>query len=244
MQIIKTYCYNSIYPGPRLLILGAIHGNEVCGPPAIRDIISAFEKNEMKPEKGCVTFIPVCNPQAYAENKRFIDHNLNRQFCRRTSPQRYEEHLMNVLAPYLENCDILLDLHSYRAGGPPFVFRGPDAKMQVEEEFASYLGVDHIIYGWHEAYMNSGVELDLEQSVGTTEYVRKHGGIALTLECGQHLDPNAPACALRGIKGALHYSGIVPQPDIKPTKNIKFTRLYQVFFKEQQGTFFKPWTHL
>lgn len=242
--MIKAYTYNSIIPGPKLLILGGVHGDEICGPEAIREAIALIEKEELKIEKGSVTFIPVCNPRAYAEKKRFIEVNLNRHFCPRKNPKAYEHQLMNVLAPYLENCDILLDIHSYRAGGPPFALRGSDTKMQSEEDFASYLGIEHVIYGWRDAYMNSGVELDLEQSANTKDYVRRFGGIGLTLECGQHNDPQSVVCALRGIKGALHYSGVAPQPDIKPERRLILTRLAKVCFKEQQGTFCKPWQHL
>jgi predicted deacylase len=242
--MIKVYSYHSLSEGPHLLVLGSVHGDEICGPPAIQEMIEAFENGTVKPEKGGVTFIPICNPKAHEERKRFIDVNLNRNFSVRKEPQRYEEFLMNKLAPYLKECDVLLDIHSYAAGGPAFAFRGPDSKMRREEKLASYLGVDFTIYGWHEAYMNSGIELDAAQSVGLTEFVRQSGGISITIECGQHNDPKSVEAAGRGIRGALHFCGIVPRSDIKPNKDMRFTRLQMVYFKTQAGRFLQPWTHL
>src|SRR5437773_1296890 len=113
--MIEAHSFQAVQPGPRLLILGGVHGNEICGPLAVKKIVATFENGKIELKQGSVTFIPVCNPQAYAEDKRFIEHNLNRSFRRHATPRLYEEKLQNALAPYLENCDVLLDIHSYRA---------------------------------------------------------------------------------------------------------------------------------
>ncbi len=236
--------FTSSKPGPHLLVLGGVHGNEVCGPAAIDHILGLFNSGKIQMQAGTVTFVPICNPRAYAENKRFIDRNLNRALTKRAEPKAYEEFLMNELAVLLEECDVLLDIHSYRAGGPAFAFRGGDELRDREEPFIASLGLNHVIYGWSEAYAASGVKIDPIESVGTTEYARAHGAIATTIECGQHLDATAVPVAIRAIEGALAYLGIA-QLSVPPREgNLRRTRIKKLFYKQRVGSYAKPWKHL
>ncbi|MDP2104085.1 MAG: succinylglutamate desuccinylase/aspartoacylase family protein, partial [Candidatus Gracilibacteria bacterium] len=65
-------------PGIHILFFGAIHGNEVCGPKALDEIIQDFETHKIELKSGKVTFVPICNKMAHDEGKRYIDVNLNR----------------------------------------------------------------------------------------------------------------------------------------------------------------------
>lgn len=242
--MLNPVSFSSSKSGPRLLVLGGVHGNEVCGPAAIEHVLGLFNTGKIKVESGSVTFVPVCNPRAYAENKRFIDRNLNRAIAKRAEPKAYEEFLMNELAPLLEDCDVLLDIHSYRAGGPAFAFRGADELRDQEEPFIASLGLNHVIYGWSEAYAACGVTIDPIESVGTTEYARNHGAIATTVECGQHLDPSAIPVGIRAIEGALAHCGIATAPEAPREKTMRRTRIKQLFYKQSAGTYAKPWKHL
>lgn len=242
--MIKSITYHAPLKGQRLLIFGAIHGNEICGPKAIAHMMQELDSGALLLKAGRVTFVPVCNPRAYAENKRFIERNLNRALMTREAPAQYEEFLMNSLCPLLADCDILLDLHSYRAGGPAFAFRGGDHLKDREEPYIAALGIDHVVYGWDEAYASCGIKQDQEESVGTTEYARRAGAIATTVECGQHRDEGAVPVAIRAIKGALRFSGLVPDLDIPPPPPLRRTRIKKVFYKEREGSFTRPWKHL
>lgn len=242
--MLNPVTFTSAKSGTRLLVLGAVHGNEICGPAAIEQVLARFNSGEIKIEAGRVTFVPVCNPRAYAENKRFIDRNLNRAMSKRAEPRMYEEFLMNELTPLLEDCDVLLDIHSYRAGGPAFAFRGDDHLRDREEPFIAALGLDHVIYGWSEAYAASGVKIDPIESVGTTEYARQNGAIATTVECGQHLDPSAVPVAIRAIEGALLKCGIAKVNVPADEGKMRRTRIKKLFYKQRSGVFAQPWKHL
>jgi predicted deacylase len=244
MSTIQTYSYHASVAGPRLLVLGAVHGNETCGPVAMRQILPQFENGQMQPQKGSVTFIPICNPEAYKQNKRFIEHNLNRMMQWHDAPALYEEKLMNILIPYLEACDVILDIHSYTVGGPAFAFRGPDKNSVFEEAMVTATGLDSVIYGWQEAYAVSEKAKNNVQSVGTTEFARQRGAKGITIECGQHRDPTAVPVALRAIKGALDYCGIVPDATLKKPEKLQRTRMKKMFYKDREGVFNKNWTHL
>jgi succinylglutamate desuccinylase len=53
---------------------------------------------------------------------------------------------------------------------------------------------------------------DPSYGVGTTEYMRSRGGYAITLECGQHADPQAPEVAYRAIRHTLAHLALVDEP--------------------------------
>lgn len=82
-------------PGPRLLVLGAVHGNEVCGPLAIREAIEACRSGALRIRRGEVTFVPVANPKAYRQQTREGDRNLNRDLREKPVPQDFEDRVGN-----------------------------------------------------------------------------------------------------------------------------------------------------
>ena len=224
MSTIEVYQYRSLNPGPRLLILGAVHGNETCGVKAIRALVDAFGRGERQLCRGVLTLVPVANPVAYARGQREGDRNLNRDFRPSVSPEAAEDRIANHLAPLLASHDALVDLHSFSAPGEAFVFFGPEDNDEELEPFrrareeaalALAMGPRRLVCGWLAAY-SRGVRRRANGSVaygiGTTEYMRAQGGYAVTVECGQHADPAAPAVAARAIEGALSLLGLVDQP--------------------------------
>ena len=88
--------------GPNVVISGRIHGNEPAGTLAIERFLSELKAGKWKILKGSVRFIPVCNPRAMRENKRFSEINLNRVFEPNANPKLYEEKLAQVLLPMLK----------------------------------------------------------------------------------------------------------------------------------------------
>jgi hypothetical protein len=61
--------------------------------------------------------------------------------------------------------------------------------------------------------MRQELETVLRYGMGTTEYMRSTGGYALTLECGQHLDPQAPEVAYTAIKNTLAFLKLIDAPE-------------------------------
>ena len=242
--MIESHTFHALEKGPRLTILGSVHGNEICGPIAIREMMTQIAKGVIRLKKGSVTFIPCCNPRAAELDRRFVEHNLNRCFGPKPQPQFYEDHLMNVLHPYLERTDFLLDIHSYTAGGPAFAICAADTREKGEEDFIASFGVDYMLYGWGQAYAKSGVAHDPILSVGTTEYSRRFGTIAATLECGQHRDPACVPVARRAIEGALVHCGLVNGDDGQLPSLMKKSRVDFVQFKQRDGHFVRPLKHL
>lgn len=234
--------------GPTLTVLGAVHGNEKCGPDAINKLIAHIEAGDITITKGTLTVIPVCNPRAYRQNVRFTQRNLNRFMYPKDSPRYYEDHLDNVICPVLEKTDYLLDLHSYTSEGDAFIFLGGE----LDEDylgFARSLGVPRYIFGWADALSNADDLEDKRQAQGTTEYARLFGAKALTLECGTHLHPRGADVGFEAICGALEHLGLAEIPahlritDL-PTDEHYNIRMKGAQLKTKEGDFAQDWQNM
>lgn len=234
-------------PGPHLLVLGAVHGNETCGATAILRFLGEVEKGQHNLTRGRATFVPVCNPRAYAEGLRFVERNLNRFLVPQAKPDSYEARLGNILCPLIERCDALLDLHSYPNGSLPFAFVG--APNEAERAFARSLGVATLLTGWEDAYRTTGraaaAPKDADESVGTEEYARRCGKIASLLECGDHADPKAPDVAYAAILGALVHFGMTAAPTTAPSPPARhLATIERVFYRDGPGSLTRDWRNL
>lgn len=238
-QFLRAHRFAGLLPGPRLIVLGAVHGNEVCGTLAIERLLSDIDAGRLRVERGLLTLVPVCNPMAYAQRRRQGERNLNRRLLPRERPIDFEDHLANVLCPWLSEHDVLLDLHSFHTAGLPFAMIGPHdnqgslepfGQAEAELRMAIHLGPTRLVEGWLEAYArgaarrlkragaSNGLAADADPSygIGTTEYMRTQGGYGITLECGQHDDPEAPEVAYRAILQTLALLEMAPGVPLRP----------------------------
>lgn len=111
-------------PGPKIVIMGGVHGNEPVGVDAIIEI----QKDLTGLKRGEVTFI-LGNPQAYLQDIRFISSNLNRCFIA-NFPNDYEGYRAKEITKFLKQYkpEYLLDLHSVSIG---------DTKMEIHKNLKS-----------------------------------------------------------------------------------------------------------
>jgi predicted deacylase len=85
----------------------------------------------------------------------------------------------------------------------------------------------------------------LRYGMGTTEYMRSVGGYALTLECGQHDDPQAPEVAYRAILNTLAFLGMIDAPEPEPVAPEQMEALSMVAVYDKQhadDTFSRNWS--
>lgn len=231
-------------PGKHLLVLGAVHGDEICGPAAIDALVPEIASGALPLVAGRVTFVPVCNPQAYAQGQRYIDHNLNRDLRRREKPVDYEDHLANLLCPLLEECDVLLDCHSYAAQGPAFIWAG--VETPEEQAFCRCLGPEIELFGWAPSYARLLGQVDGTIAIGTTEYMRQFGGMGVTLECGSNQDPRSVDVARLAIRRAMAFCGLcAAEEGVSSSFPLKTRgRLEEIYWQQDRGTFVKDWHHM
>ena len=265
---LRTHSFHGLAPGPKLLVLGAVHGNEVCGAKAITQLLQDIDSGQLSIERGTVTFVPVTNPLAYQLKQRTGDRNLNRNMAPSAIAQDFEDRLANVLCPMLDAHDVLLDLHSFHTGGAPFVMIGPQnnngslepfSQAEQEMQLALCTGAPRIVEGWLDTYAR-GVSrraaapalpgaaraqtlvTNPNYGVGTTEYMRSRGGYGVTLECGQHDDPQVVQVARRAILQTLALLGITSVPLEPMPAEREILRLVDVTDREHAGdSFSREW---
>ncbi len=265
---LRSHTFHGLAPGPRLLVLGAVHGNEVCGSHGITQILAAIDSGALTIEHGTVTFVPITNPLAHQLGQRIGDRNLNRNMAPSAIPQDFEDRIANVLCPLLEAHDVLLDLHSFHTGGAAFVMIGPQDNQGTLEPFAHaakemqlalHTGPYRIVEGWLDTYArgvkrraaaategrsarSQSLVTNPNYGVGSTEYMRSRGGYAVTLECGQHDDLKGIEVAKHAIEQTLALLGITSAPLTPTTGEREILRLIDVTDREDAlDAFTREW---
>ncbi|MEY4591093.1 MAG: hypothetical protein RL497_3169 [Pseudomonadota bacterium] len=262
----KSVTYQALNPGNNLIVLGAVHGNEVCGTQAIARVMAEIDQGKIILRQGKITFVPITNPLAYAKKERSGDRNLNRNLFPTSTPQDFEDHIANWLCPLLAQHDVLLDLHSFHTPGLPMVMIGPENNSgsleafkfaEQENALALRLGVNRFVDGWLDTYAKGVarrqtlqaqadrqhlLNTDVRYGVGTTEYMREQGGYALTLECGQHEDPQAQDIGYQAILNTLIFLGFIDGAAPAAVQERQSLRLYEVIDRNAPGDqFIREW---
>jgi uncharacterized protein len=266
---LRSHTFHGLAPGPRLLVTGAVHGNETCGTQAITQLLAEIDAGALPIVRGSVTFVPVTNPLAYLLGQRVGERNLNRNMAPSAIPQDFEDRIANVLCPLLDAHEVLLDLHSFHTGGAPFVMVGPQnnrgtlepfAHAQAEMQLALHTGPHRIVEGWLDTYSRgiqkriakAAAEPDASRAqtlvtnpnygVGTTEYMRSRGGYGVTLECGQHDDPQAIGVARHAILQTLALLGLNDEALKPEPAQREILRLVDVVDRDHSGdAFIREW---
>lgn len=256
-------------PGPRLLVTGAVHGNETAGVHGITRVLKEFDEGQLTLLRGTLTMIPIVNPLAHRLQRREGERNLNRNLRPAPIPQDFEDRIANQLCPWLADADVLLDLHSFNNPGPAFAMMGPRDNQGDLEPFrheaaeaalAACVGTSRIVEGWLSTYAlglkrraeraNDGsrqasLVQDPHYGVGTTEYMRSQGGYAITLECGQHVDPQGPEVAYKAILRTLTLLGMIAPGAVDladPKRPVEVLQLYEVIDREHEDDqFAREW---
>jgi predicted deacylase len=268
---LRIHQFAGLQRGPKLLVSAAVHGNEVAGVGGIHRVIAALDSGALQLLRGTVTFIPIVNPLAHQLGRREGDRNLNRNLRPPVVPQDFEDRIAVQLCPLLAAADVLLDLHSFQGQGKPFAMLGPrnnDGPLEpfmhetAESRLAACVGTERIVEGWLSTYelglqrrvaraaasrngsRQAALQQDPHYGVGTTEYKRSQGGYGITLECGQHLDPDGPEFAYKAILRAMVLLGMLA-PEVvepRPATPPELLQLYEVTDREHEGDqFVHPW---
>ena len=167
-------------PGPTVMVASLTHGNEVSGAVVVDALLSVG----LKPRRGTLIF-SFNNIEAYHSfdpkapfKSRLVDEDFNRTWGRLDQPATtVETRRAQVLRPFVERAELLLDLHSMHDDCVPLMLSGP---LDKGVAFARKIGtpVDIIRDAGHAAGMR----------------MRDYGGFgdprspknALLIETGQH----------------------------------------------------------
>lgn len=212
--------FDSKKPGPNIVIMAGVHGDELCGLNAFDAILPTF-----KPVRGQATFI-IGSPQAVEVGKREFEGNLNRMF--RSDPEiteaerdTYEYERSRELMPILAEADALLDIHSSTTEQTvPFAI----CEKQSFEVVAK-LPVEIIVSG-----------IDALHPTGTDAFVNQSGGLGICIECGNHNDPNATNIAIEAISKFLSYFNVTNKKSNDSVNKQRFVNAEWIYKNKNRFT--------
>lgn len=192
--------------GPKLAITVLIHGNELCGAWAASELLAWLHAGGSL-LRGELT-VALCNLQAFdrfdpqqPDASRFIEEDLNRQWRadRMADASTVERRRAAQLLPWLQDADVLLDLHSMHEPGSALLLTG-QAPRHVA--FVRDLGL-----GGH-------VVVDAGHADGTR--LRDFGRFgdpagsarSVLIECGYHGEPHSRRVAQDAVYRLLRHTGV------------------------------------
>jgi hypothetical protein len=172
-------CYfnpNSNVEYRNILISVAVHGDEQCGMHAVNELLTSGIFRDLSKFNWKQVVFVIGNPKAVEAKKRFINVNLNRIFSHQlhsnVDSSGYEYGLVSDLKQLINECDVLLDVHSTSALSEPFAIPTPALESI---QFAETFPVKYVVEGL------------IKTIRGTTiEYAHEMGKNALCIECGIH----------------------------------------------------------
>lgn len=234
----KSYTFTAPVAGKNILILGAVHGNETAGTIAQENIIRQIQSEAIQLKSGSVTFIPIVNQAAFQQDKRFIDVNLNRVIQLHLHPNNNEEKIANALLPFIDACDIMVDLHSTHCPDD-VAFAFIDYPAPNNLELLSLAPVKTALAGWPQIYAN---QPDITNFC-TEEYAYKNKKTAITVECGYHKANDSIYIATQTILNVLSYYGVIYKA-IPEQHNPQVIRLTSYITKTKEGSLSRMYQHL
>lgn len=205
--------YEGTQPGPTMVVVGGIHGNEPAGVVAVQRVLHELAGRRM-PLRGRMMGL-AGNIRALSHNVRYLDRDLNRRWYAdhlarlrdqphsEDSPEDTEQReLLKIFDRLDETFDhplVVMDLHSFSAEGPPF------------SVFADTLRNRPIAYE-----MRVPIIFGLEEAVEGTllGYLSDLGHVAIGFEAGQHDDPRTVENHVAAIWVALVSAGFLRRADV------------------------------
>lgn len=207
-------------PGPTLVAVGGVHGNEPSGVRALERVLSVLAG------KGGVLrgeFVALAgNLAALHRGVRFLDRDLNRCWtpervaelrARPPAERRAEDREQLELAGEMETAfdrargpTFVLDLHSTSGGGAPFAVLDDTLPNRA---FASHLPVP--------------IVLGLEEVLAGTllAYLSDRGHLTVAFEAGRHQNPRAVDHAEAAVWIALAAAGLLDGTDLEPPAHLR-----------------------
>ncbi|CAK8710455.1 MAG: succinate dehydrogenase [Candidatus Electrothrix sp. AW2] len=177
--------------GPVVFVTGALHGDEINGCGAIRQLI---QDEELQVKRGAVVLIPVLNPPAFDRHSRYLPdrRDLNRSFPGFVDGSLASRMAFTIFNEIVMRCDYGIDLHtaSVRRTNYPTI-RGDLAHAQVHR-LAEAFGTEIIVN-------NKGPKGSFRREAC------RAGCPTIIMEGGEvwKVEPGIVETAVRGIKNVL-----------------------------------------
>ncbi len=214
-------------PGPTLLCVGGMHGNERAGVEALGRVLAAVEPRRGELAGELVALVG--NGRALAQGRRFVDRDLNRAWTEArirslraggVDPASAEDQeqleLLDAIEAVVDDARgavYVLDLHTTSGFGGSFTTFGDTLPNR---DFAAHIPVPMV--------------LGLEELVEGTllAFLGYHGLVAVAFESGQHDEPEAVDRAEAAVLIALTSVGLLPRERL-PGVTAAWKRLHREY---------------
>lgn len=218
-------------PGPTMVVVGGMHGNEPSGVQALQTLLTELEGFEDRFSGELLALGG--NLRALEEGKRFIDYDLNRMWKMAedmrslgTIPESYEKKEMKELHELVEKISderkgplVFLDLHTTSSESSPFLLCGDTLRNR---DFITGVPVPKIL------------GLDEQLNGPFLSYVNAQGHISIVFEAGQHDSPESYKNHLALLRVMLVRAGCL-EKDVLCSHELNLNRLEAQAGKELQG---------
>lgn len=184
MQEVQTAIWKAQgqQPGKVITIIGGTHGNERTGVEVVQKLKTLIDAGKEQITSGTLILIHG-NPRAIEINERgsvpYAD--LNRSYpidlLAREPLGTYEDDRAREIAPFLEQSDVVVDLHATNKPSEPFI---ACVHSSHHEEVYRWFPTEKVLSDPN--YVLAG------NPVTTDEYAEAHGGIGVCYETGQASD--------------------------------------------------------
>lgn len=204
-------------PGPKVFITAALHGNEINGTGAIRDLIT---DPEFQLETGFLFLVPVVNVLGFERHSRYLPdrRDLNRCFPGSASGSLASRMAHAIFEQVIRRCDFGIDLHTAAVRRTNFPNVRGDLTHADVRQLAMSFGCQWIV-------TSKGPRGALRREA------TRAGVPTIILEAGEvwKVEPGVVSVAHRGIKNVLSDLGMIrgtPEVYGEPVvlKRTKWTR--------------------
>ncbi len=216
--------FGGTHPGPLVIVIGALHGNEPAGVQALQEVFKLMEQAALQPNFAFAGKLIglIGHRQAFKNGERFIRQDLNRLWLAGSVEEVLSE---NPASLYAENLEIhelytaiqeavqtsqpdklvLLDLHTTSAAGGIFCIpTDEDASLALARDLHTPVILDLL-----EGISGTLLDFATEGHFSQNGFPQQTLGVAF--EAGQHADPLSVSRCISAVMHCLRTLGCMSQ---------------------------------
>ncbi|MDA0666566.1 MAG: succinylglutamate desuccinylase/aspartoacylase family protein [Planctomycetota bacterium] len=205
---IPVHIWRGLKPGPAVFITGALHGDEINGTGAIREIIL---NPNFELDSGTLVLVPVLNIPGFERHSRYLPdrRDLNRSFPGNDSGSMASRLAHIIFSEIIGRCDYGIDIHTAAVRRTNFPNVRADLSNPEVKRLANAFGAELLV-----------------DTIGPKGAMRREacesGCPTILLEAGEvwKVEPTVVEIALRGVRNVLQELGMVAGQPEKPAFRI------------------------
>lgn len=201
---IPLHIRRAVEPGPVVFMTAALHGDEINGTGAIRNLL---HDEEMQLKRGAVIMVPVLNLPAFERHSRYLPdrRDLNRSFPGSSTGSLASRMARAIFEEIIGRCDYGIDLHTAAVRRTNYPNVRADLADPEVRKLAEAFGSELILDG-------KGPEGALRREAC------KAGCPTIIMEGGEvwKVEPSIVDAATRGIKNVLRSFGMLEGEPERP----------------------------